>query len=124
MNSLGVIVALGFFLGMRHATDPDHVIAVSTIVTRYRSPRHAALIGMAWGFGHTLTILLPPEPLALRGDFARVAQILANLINNAAKYTERGGRISVTAQREDSEIAHGVAPGPWGRPCLVSRPLA
>lgn len=42
---------------MRHATDPDHVIAVSTIVSRERSPRKAALIGILWGLGHTLTIL-------------------------------------------------------------------
>lgn len=52
------IVALGFFLGMRHATDPDHVIAVSTIVTRERSMRHASLIGALWGLGHTLTIVV------------------------------------------------------------------
>lgn len=51
------IVALGFFLGMRHATDPDHVIAVSTIVTRQHSVRRSAWIGVAWGFGHTVTIL-------------------------------------------------------------------
>lgn len=43
---------------MRHATDPDHVIAVSTIVARYRSTRGAALIGAVWGLGHTLTIVL------------------------------------------------------------------
>lgn len=52
------IAALGFFLGMRHATDPDHVIAISTIVARQRSPRSAAVIGAAWGVGHTLTILI------------------------------------------------------------------
>lgn len=52
------IVALGFVLGMRHATDPDHVIAVTTIVARHRSIRHAAVIGGLWGVGHTLTILL------------------------------------------------------------------
>ncbi len=57
MTSLLAIVALGFFLGMRHATDPDHVIAITTIVTRERSGRQAALIGMAWGIGHTITIL-------------------------------------------------------------------
>lgn len=38
MLSLLSIVALGFFLGMRHATDPDHVIAVTTIVARRRTP--------------------------------------------------------------------------------------
>ncbi len=49
---------LGFFLGMRHATDADHVIAVTTIVSRERSLGHAALIGALWGLGHTLTIFL------------------------------------------------------------------
>jgi len=57
MISLFTIVALGFLLGMRHATDPDHVIAVSTIVSHERDVKRAALIGAAWGAGHTLTIL-------------------------------------------------------------------
>ncbi|HVU99728.1 MAG TPA: high-affinity nickel-transport family protein [Verrucomicrobiae bacterium] len=52
------IVWLGFFLGMRHATDPDHVVAVSTIVSRQRSIRNAAGIGIMWGIGHTLTLML------------------------------------------------------------------
>ena len=52
------ILALGFVLGMRHATDPDHVIAVSTIVARERSLSKAALIGSLWGLGHTLTIVV------------------------------------------------------------------
>jgi high-affinity nickel-transport protein len=57
MITLLSIIALGFFLGMRHATDPDHVIAVTTIVSRQRSIRHAAVIGVLWGLGHTITIL-------------------------------------------------------------------
>jgi high-affinity nickel-transport protein len=52
------ILILGFFLGMRHATDPDHVIAVMTIVTRQRSVGRAGVIGALWGVGHTLTIFL------------------------------------------------------------------
>src|SRR5436305_6595931 len=58
MTSLFAILALGFVLGIRHATDPDHVVAVTTIVAGQRSVRGAALIGAAWGLGHTLTILL------------------------------------------------------------------
>jgi high-affinity nickel-transport protein len=58
MVGLFSIIALGFFLGMRHATDPDHVIAVTTIVTRQRSTARSAWIGAFWGLGHTLTILL------------------------------------------------------------------
>jgi signal transduction histidine kinase len=57
---------------------------------------------------HTLTVLLPPEPLLIKGDFARVAQILANLINNAAKYTNEGGRIAVTAAREGANVVFRV----------------
>ena len=56
MNLL-TVVGIGFLLGMRHATDPDHVIAVSTIVSRQGSIRHAGLIGALWGLGHTITIL-------------------------------------------------------------------
>lgn len=52
------IIAVGFFLGMRHATDPDHVIAVTTIVTGNRKLSRAALIGAFWGIGHTLTIFV------------------------------------------------------------------
>jgi len=56
MITLFSIIAIGFFLGMRHATDPDHVIAVTTIVSRQRSTKRAALIGVFWGLGHTVTI--------------------------------------------------------------------
>lgn len=52
------ILAVGFFLGMRHATDPDHVIAVSTIVSRQPKLSKAALIGAFWGLGHTVTIFV------------------------------------------------------------------
>jgi high-affinity nickel permease len=58
MVSLLSVIALGFFLGMRHATDPDHVIAVSTIVSRQANVRRAALVGTFWGVGHTLTIFV------------------------------------------------------------------
>ena len=58
MTGFLAIIAVGFFLGMRHATDPDHIIAVTTIVARHRNARGAALIGAVWGVGHTLTILL------------------------------------------------------------------
>ncbi len=61
------IVLLGLFLGMRHSTDPDHVVAVSTIVSRERSVRHAALIGVLWGIGHTLTISLVGSAIILFG---------------------------------------------------------
>src|SRR6202158_5455302 len=67
MITLLSIVALGFFLGMRHATDPDHVIAVTTIVSRQRSIRHAALIGVRLGLGHPIAILVVGSAIILFG---------------------------------------------------------
>lgn len=52
------VLALGFLLGMRHATDPDHVVAVTTIVAQQRSLARAARTGVLWGIGHTATIVL------------------------------------------------------------------
>jgi high-affinity nickel-transport protein len=61
------VIALGFFLGMRHATDPDHVIAVTTIVSRERSIGPAAWIGALWGLGHTITIFAVGAGIILVG---------------------------------------------------------
>jgi hypothetical protein len=58
MISFLSILAVGFFLGMRHATDPDHVIAVTTIVSNQRNSLRAVLIGAFWGVGHTVTIFV------------------------------------------------------------------
>jgi hypothetical protein len=52
------IALLGLLLGMRHATDPDHVVAVTTILSREHRISAAARIGVIWGLGHTLTVLL------------------------------------------------------------------
>lgn len=65
--SPAAVLALGFFLGMQHATDADHVVAVSTIVGRERTLRAAAPIGVLWGLGHTLTILLVGGSIILFG---------------------------------------------------------
>jgi high-affinity nickel-transport protein len=61
------IIAIGFFLGVRHATDPDHVIAVTTIVSRQNKIGRAALTGAFWGLGHTLTIFVVGSAIILFG---------------------------------------------------------
>jgi CheY-like chemotaxis protein len=58
--------------------------------------------------GHTLVTDLPPEPLWLDGDPVRLAQILANLLNNAAKYTDGGGRIEVRGRSEAGQAVLSV----------------
>lgn len=57
MEWIGILF-LGFLLGMKHSTDADHVVAVTTVVSQQRKIRMAALIGVLWGVGHTLTVFL------------------------------------------------------------------
>jgi PAS domain S-box-containing protein len=54
--------------------------------------------------GHELTVALPPEPIYLDADLTRMAQVFGNLLNNSAKYTERGGHVWLTATRERDEV--------------------
>ena len=67
--------------------------------------------------GHQLSMSLPAEPLLVEADAVRLAQVFANLINNAVRYTDAGGRIAITAQRDDGtatitvrDTGIGIAP--------------
>ncbi|MGH7282337.1 MAG: high-affinity nickel-transport family protein [Polyangiaceae bacterium] len=66
MTALPLLV-IGFLLGVRHATDPDHVVAVSTIVSREKKWSAAGWVGALWGVGHTLTLLLVGGAIVLFG---------------------------------------------------------
>lgn len=57
-SSLLSALALGLLLGMRHALDADHVVAVSTLVSQYRNPFKSIWVGVSWGLGHTTTLSL------------------------------------------------------------------
>jgi high-affinity nickel-transport protein len=114
------IALLGLLMGMRHATDPDHIIAVTTIVSREHRLVMASRIGIAWGFGHTLTVLAVgaliiffkiaiPVRLGLAMEFA-VAIVLILLGVGAA-----AGLI----QRIVRRLMRTSSPSPANRPLTV-----
>lgn len=74
-------VLLGFVLGLQHATDPDHLVAVATIVTRERRFRAGAFVGALWGLGHTATLtvaggLVVALGLRVQGGIATALELL------------------------------------------------
>jgi ABC-type nickel/cobalt efflux system permease component RcnA len=111
------LLFLGFFLGMRHATDADHVVAIATIVSRERTLRSSALIGAAWGVGHTITVMavgiaiiaggvvIPPR-LGLSMEFA-VGIMLVLLGVLTLTGVGRSFRAGHDARLHDHVHAHG-----------------
>ena len=104
MTQLLALAGFGFLLGMRHATDADHVIAVTTILNRSRRFLHGTLIGALWGLGHTITVALVgvliivftvviPPPVGLAMEFAVALMLIAlgilNLTGGMRWITER-----------------------------------
>ena len=68
--SIGVVLLVAALLGLRHATDPDHIAAVTTLVaSRQHSNRAAARLGAFWGLGHALTLVLFGLPILLFQEY-------------------------------------------------------
>jgi signal transduction histidine kinase len=66
--------------------------------------------------GQNLEVRVPEEPIHLDADAARLAQVISNLLNNAAKFTERGGQIVLTASREEGTASISVLDSGIGIP--------
>lgn len=65
LTNLWLAAGTGFVMGIQHAADADHVVAVSTIVARTKKARAAWIVGACWGLGHTLTLLLAGGALVM-----------------------------------------------------------
>ncbi|HKP13818.1 MAG TPA: PAS domain S-box protein, partial [Blastocatellia bacterium] len=65
---------------------------------------------------HQLTVVVPSQPLRVEGDSTRLVQVIGNLLNNAAKYTDEGGHIRVEAAREGQEAVIRVRDNGMGLP--------
>jgi signal transduction histidine kinase/DNA-binding response OmpR family regulator len=71
---------------------------------------------------HAFTLSMPPQPVWVNGDPDRLAQVLANLLNNAAKYTREGGRVDLCMEQEDQEVVFRVRDNGIGiEPEMLSR---
>jgi len=81
------VLGLGLLLGLEHALDADHVVAVTTLVTKQRNLKKASLLGAFWGLGHTTTLFIAgllilflkiaiPEKIALSLEFIVGAMIV------------------------------------------------
>ena len=70
-GSIWIVLAVAVLLGLRHATDPDHIAAVSTLVAggRERAGRRAGELGLAWGLGHGLTLFAFGLPILLLDSY-------------------------------------------------------
>ncbi len=112
------IIAVGFFLGMRHATDPDHVVAVTTIVSRQRNLFRAAITGITWGIGHTLTIFVVgsaiilfdvviPARIGLSMEFSVGLMLIILGAMNVVSFMRSARTISEPA--ESSDVVHSHA---------------
>lgn len=120
------VAALGFFLGMRHATDADHVVAVSTIVARQKRFGTAWLLGAFWGLGHTITIFLVgaaiilakveiPPRIGLSMEFAvSLMLILLGLLNMAGYRLGAAGAEIHSHAHDHRDAAHGHDDRPGG----------
>jgi len=73
-------------------------------------------------WGHELTVTLPSEPIYLQADQARLTQVVLNLLNNAAKYTDHGGRIWLSAARDGAQVVVRIRDSGIGIPAeMLSR---
>ena len=115
--TLMAMLLLGFFLGMRHATDSDHVVAVSAIVSRERTPSAGLKIGALWGLGHTATILIVGGAVVLFGwvippriGLSLEMSVAVMLIALGAMNLS-GALVRITKHEHGHSHAHGHAHG-------------
>lgn len=126
------LLAIGFLLGVRHAVDPDHVVAITTILSGRGSVRSASAIGALWGVGHTVAIVAVGGAMILfkvlipQRAFLAAEMGVALMLVVLGFLALRGGRSTVAASNARPMIVgtvHGMA-GTGGVMALGSPLLA
>lgn len=120
------LLAFALVLGLRHAADPDHVVAVSAITARTRRVLPATLLGMIWGLGHTITLLVVgtgiilfnwvvPPRVGLALEFAVALALITVGLLNLRSRGERSLELDVGPDRPPARraflvgLVHGLA---------------
>jgi len=114
LNSILLTLGLGFALGLKHATEADHLAAVSTIVSERRSVLGAARVGALWGLGHTTSLFIAglfvivlgiaiPKPLANALEFCVAVMIIALGTRLLFLSLRKSRRVHVHAHSHDGD---------------------
>jgi hypothetical protein len=122
------IACLGLLLGMRHATDPDHVVAVTTILGRESRFIAATRVGIVWGLGHTLTVLIVgmsiilfklaiPTRVGLAMEFAVAVVLILLGTGSAARLCRK-----LFAPRAEPIVESNSIPEEDEQDCSVTQP--
>ena len=113
MASSALAIVLGILVGLRHAFEPDHLTAVSTLVGETHSAQHGALLGVLWGVGHTISLVAVGVTLALVNATLPARAGMAFELGVALMLLLLGARAIAVATRGHASHAH--TPMPAGR---------
>jgi len=118
LPSLGIfaLLGLGMLFGLKHATELDHVVAVSTIVSQHKSVMRSAIVGAMWGAGHTLSLLVTgiivlslrvaiPEAVSKWFEFAVALMIIALGASALWRSLRKNGEVHLH-QHEHDGLSH------------------
>jgi hypothetical protein len=107
VSSTAFGIVLGALVGLRHAFEPDHLTAVSTLVSESHSPRQGVLLGALWGLGHTISLVVVGVVLTVIGATLPARVGIAFELGVAAMLMILGARAIVIAMRApESEHSH------------------
>ena len=110
--SMMAVLSVGLLFGLKHATEVDHVVAISTIVSRHKNIFHSALVGALWGAGHTASLLIVaaivltlrvaiPERVSGWLEFGVALMIIALGISGLRRALRENAHVHVHQHRHD-----------------------
>ena len=106
MTSSALGIVLGLLVGLRHAFEPDHLTAVSTLASDARGAQHGAMLGILWGLGHTISLVVVGSILVLAGATLPARAAVGFELCVAAMLLVLGARAIALAVRREPSHGH------------------